>query len=157
MVANLIYRDTKNNRTIIQLSSGSNSWGIRTARNFIQGKPLDITQTILIKNVQLIDGTGIPSRNASVRIEGKRIKEVGILTALEGEIVIDGEEFAQVLLNTVCNGSLSEYRLAALAGITTIVAGQDGSEMQLMFKGQSQQKYYSECSHIYRPCFHQEK
>ena len=89
--ANLIYRDTTNKRTIIQLSSGSNGWGIRTARKFIHGTPLDITQTILIKNVQLIDGTGIPSRNASVRIEGKRIKEVGNLMAFEGEIVVNGE------------------------------------------------------------------
>lgn len=132
--ANLIYRDTKNNRTIIQLSSGSNGWGIRTARNFIQGTPLDITQTILIKNIQLIDGTGIPSRNASVRIEGKRIKEVGNLKALEGEIVVDGE--GKILApgfidsHSHHNGSLSDYpeALAVLnQGITTIVTGQDGS------------------------------
>lgn len=132
--ANLIYRDTTNNRTIIQLSSGSNGWGIRTARKFIQGTPLDITQTILIKNVQLIDGTGIPARNASVRLEGKRILEVGNLTSLEGEIVIDGE--GKILApgfidsHSHHNGSLSEYpeALAALnQGITTIVAGQDGS------------------------------
>ena len=131
--ANLIYRDTKNKRTIIQLSSGSNSWGLRTARNFIQGKPLDITQTTLIKNVQLIDGTGIPARNGAVRIQGKKIVAVGNLSAFEGEAVIDGERkiLAPGFIDSHSHllGSLEKYpeALAALnQGITTIISGQDG-------------------------------
>jgi N-acyl-D-amino-acid deacylase len=131
--ANLIYRDTKNNRTIIELSSGSNGWGIRTARNFIQSKPLDILQTTLIKNVRLIDGTGAPAKNESVRIQGKKIIAVGKLIAFEGEEIIDGE--GKILApgfidsHTHVEGSLAKYPegLAALnQGITTIVAGQDG-------------------------------
>ncbi len=131
--ANLIYRDTKNNRTIIQLSSGSNGWGIRTTRNFIQGKPLDVTQTILIKNVQVMDGTGTPARNVSVRIQGKRILTVGNLQPFEGEEIIDGE--GKILApgfidsHSHLEGSLTKYpeALGALnQGITTIVAGQDG-------------------------------
>ena len=131
--ANLIYRDTKNKRTIIQLSSGSSGWGIRTARNFIQGKPLDIAPTILIKNVQVMDGTGAPARNELVRIQGKKIIAVGKLIAFEGEEIINGE--GKILApgfidsHSHVEGSLQKYpeALAALnQGITTIVAGQDG-------------------------------
>lgn len=131
--ANIIYRDTKNNRTIIQLSSGSNGWGLRTARNFIQGKPLNIAPTVLISNVLLIDGTGTPARKAAVRIQGKRIIETGNLTAYEGEEVIDGG--GKILSpgfidsHSHLEGSFKKYpeALAALnQGVTTIVAGQDG-------------------------------
>ncbi len=131
--ANIIYRDTKNKRTIIALSSGSNGWGLRTARNFIQGKSLDITPTVLISNVMLIDGTGTPARKAALRIQGKRIIEAGNLTAYEGEQVIDGE--GKILSpgfidsHSHLEGSLKKYpeALAALnQGVTTIVAGQDG-------------------------------
>jgi len=131
--ANLIYRDTKNKRTIIALSSGSSGWGIYTARNFIQGKPLDITQTVLIRNVQLIDGTGIAARNGSVRIQGKKIVAVGALQPFDGEEIIDGD--GKILApgfidsHSHLEGSLAKYPAALAAlnqGITTIVAGQDG-------------------------------
>ncbi|MBL0355383.1 MAG: serine hydrolase [Chitinophagaceae bacterium] len=131
--ANLIYRDTKNKRTIITLSSGSNGWSIRTARNFMQGKPMDIAQTILIRNVQVIDGTGTAAKNCSVRIQGKRIIAVGALQPMEGEELIDGEGkmLAPGFIDSHSHleGSLTKYpeALAALnQGITTIVAGQDG-------------------------------
>lgn len=131
---NIIYRDTKNNRTIISLSSGGNGFGNRIARNFIQGKPLEVPPTMLIKNVQLIDGTGTASRNAAVRIEGKRIIAVGNLQPLAGEGVIDGE--GKILApgfidsHSHLGGSLTKYPEAMAAlnqGITTIISGQDGS------------------------------
>ncbi len=131
--ANLICRDTKNKRTIIQLSSGSSGWGIRTARNFIQGKSLDIVQTTLITNVIVMDGTGAPVKNESVRIQGKKIIAVGNLQAFEGEEIINGE--GKILSpgfidsHSHVEGSLQKYpeALAALnQGITTIVGGQDG-------------------------------
>jgi len=131
--ANLIYRDTKNQRTIIELSSGSSGWGIRTARNFIQGKQLDIPPTVLIKNVKLMDGTGIPARNEQVRIQGKIIIAVGQLQPFESEVIIDGKGkiLAPGFIDSHSHlaGYLSKYpeALAALnQGITTIVAGQDG-------------------------------
>jgi N-acyl-D-amino-acid deacylase len=135
---NLIYRDTKGRRTIIALSSGSSGWGVRTARNFIQGKPLDITQTVLIKNISLIDGTGAPARNASVRIQGKTILAVGNLQPFQEEDVVDGE--GKILApgfidsHSHLEGSLEKYpeALAALnQGITTIVTGQDGGSNPL--------------------------
>ncbi len=130
---NLLYRDVKNKRTIIALSSGSNGWGIRTVRNFIQGKPLDITPTVLIKNITVIDGTGAPAKNIWVRIQGKKIISVGNLQAFEGEEIIDGE--GKILApgfidsHSHVEASLQEHpeALAALnQGITTIVTGQDG-------------------------------
>jgi N-acyl-D-amino-acid deacylase len=130
---NLIYRDVKNQRTLVLLSSGSNSTGIIIARNFMQGKPLDILSTYLITNVQLIDGTGTHARNASVRVEGKKIIAVGNLKAFVDEEIVngDGKILAPGFIDSHSHldGSLSKYpeALAALnQGITTIVSGQDG-------------------------------
>lgn len=130
---NLIYRDVKKNRTIIALSSGSSGFANRVVKNFIQGKPLDIPVEFLIKNVQLIDGTGTVERNASVRIQGKKIIAVGNLLPFDDEEIIDGE--GKILApgfidsHSHVEGSLSKYPAALAAlnqGITTIVAGQDG-------------------------------
>lgn len=130
---NLIYRDVKNKRTIISLSSGSNSTANRITRNFIQGGSLDITPTLLIKNIQLIDGTGSKAKIASVRIQGKRILSVGNLIPFADETVVDGEGkiLAPGFIDSHSHlaGYLDKYpeALAALnQGITTIVAGQDG-------------------------------
>lgn len=131
--ANLIYRDTKNQRTIIELSSGSSNWGIRTARDFIQGKQLQIVPTVLIKNVKVMDGTGSPAINESVRIQGKKIIAVGKLHPFESEVIIDGKGkiLAPGFIDSHSHlaGTLSKYPEAMAAlnqGITTIVAGQDG-------------------------------
>jgi N-acyl-D-aspartate/D-glutamate deacylase len=130
---NLIYRDVKNNRTIISLSSGSNGAANSITRKFINGLPLELPVSFLIKNVQLMDGTGAPATNAAVRVQGKRIIAVGNLSAFEGEIVIDGEGkiLAPGFIDSHSHlaGSLSKYpeALAALnQGVTTIVSGQDG-------------------------------
>lgn len=130
---NLIYRDVKNNRTAIVLSSGNNSIANRIIKNFIQDKPLNLPAGFLIKNVQLIDGTGTIARNAAVRIQGKQIIAVGNLQPFDGEEIIDGE--GKILApgfidsHSHLEGSLSKYPEALAAvnqGITTIVAGQDG-------------------------------
>ncbi|MEQ1800233.1 MAG: amidohydrolase family protein, partial [Lacibacter sp.] len=130
---NIICRDVKNKRTIVLLSNGTNGSANRIVRNFIQGGSLDITPTLLIKNVQLIDGTGSAAKNASVRIQGKRILAVGNLTPFTDELVIDGEGkiLAPGFIDSHSHlaGYLDKYpeALAALnQGITTIVAGQDG-------------------------------
>ena len=130
---NLIYRDVKNQRTLVVLSSGSNDLANRTARQFMQGESLDIPSTTLIDNVRLIDGTGTPARNSAIRIEGKKITAVGNLTAFSDETVINGNGkiLAPGFIDSHSHlaGSLSKYpeALAALnQGITTIVSGQDG-------------------------------
>ncbi|MBL7707502.1 MAG: amidohydrolase family protein, partial [Chitinophagaceae bacterium] len=79
-------------------------------------------------------GTGTASRNAAVRIEGKRIIAVGNLQPFAGEEVIDGE--GKILApgfidsHSHLGGSLTKYPEAMAAlnqGITTIISGQDGS------------------------------
>jgi N-acyl-D-aspartate/D-glutamate deacylase/CubicO group peptidase (beta-lactamase class C family) len=130
---NLIYRDTKNKRCIIVLSSGSNGLANRTVRDFFEGKPLAVPATVLINNIQLIDGTGTPVKAAAVRMQGKQIIAVGNLQPLEGEEIIDGNGkiLAPGFIDTHSHllGSLEKYpgALAALnQGVTTIISGQDG-------------------------------
>lgn len=131
---NLIYRDVKNNRTIISLSSGTNVAANSITRKFIQGLPMDLTVSYLIKNIQLMDGTGTPARNASVRVQGKKIIEVGKLTPFADETIIDGDGkiLAPGFIDSHSHlaGSLAKNpeALGALnQGVTTIVAGQDGA------------------------------
>lgn len=130
---NLIYRDVKNKRTIVILSSGTNGQANRVARNFIQGNPVIVPNTFLITNVLLMDGTGTPARSSSVRVQGKSIIAVGNLAPFPDEEVINGE--GKILSpgfidsHSHLAGSLQKNpdALAALnQGITTIVSGQDG-------------------------------
>ena len=87
----------------------------------------------LITQVRIIDGTGIPAYQGSVRIKGNKIVAVGNLQALPGEQVISGQN------KFLCPGfidahshhfsSLRKFPQAAATnnqGITTIVIGQDG-------------------------------
>ncbi len=48
-------------------------------------------QAQLIHHVKVIDGTGRPAFNGSVRINGNKISEVGNLTPRKGEQFIDGK------------------------------------------------------------------
>lgn len=90
------------------------------------------TQT-LIQNARIIDGTGAAEYAASVRIEGSRIKEIGDLEPLPGEIVVNagGLVLAPGFIDTHSHHDrdLLENRSAlptVSQGITTIVRGQDG-------------------------------
>jgi N-acyl-D-aspartate/D-glutamate deacylase len=96
-------------------------------------KQLDIPSSFLIKNVLLIDGTGIKARKASVRILGNKIIATGTLEALDNEPVLDGQGkiLAPGFIDSHSHhaGSLTAHpeAIAALSqGITTIVSGQDG-------------------------------
>jgi N-acyl-D-amino-acid deacylase len=89
--------------------------------------------TTLIKNIELIDGTGTPSRRAAVRLEGEKIIAVGDLQPYKNETVIDGD--GKVLApgfidsHSHHRGALrqSPTAISTLSqGITTIVSGQDG-------------------------------
>lgn len=95
-------------------------------------------KTILITHVQIVDGTGIPPYPGSVRLRGNRIVEVGKLTPLPGEQMVDGQN------KVLCPGfidahshhfsSLKKYPEAAATnnqGITTIVIGQDGNSYRM--------------------------
>ncbi|ULQ52360.1 serine hydrolase [Flavihumibacter fluvii] len=130
---NLICRDVKNNRTLIVLSSSSNSKGLNYARSLFNGQDNPVPATTLIQHVSLIDGTGTPARNAAVRLEGDKILAVGDLESFPGENVIDGggKVLAPGFIDTHSHhrGSLRNQpaAIATLSqGITTIVSGQDG-------------------------------
>jgi len=87
----------------------------------------------LITNANVIDGSGSPARQASIRVEGDRIAAVGELTARSGEAVIDahGLTLAPGFIDTHSHADDDLFdhpeALAVVSqGITTIIGGQDG-------------------------------
>ncbi|MEY3208492.1 MAG: hypothetical protein RL064_523 [Bacteroidota bacterium] len=89
--------------------------------------------TQLITNIQLVDGTGGPSKHASVRIKGDIISQIGTLNPLPNEEVIDGHGL--VLAPGFIDSHSHHFgdlrrNPAGLStsnqGITTIIIGQDG-------------------------------
>ena len=92
-------------------------------------------ETTLIVNASIVDGTGSPARAGAVRIDGDRIAEVGALPPKIGERVVDakGRTLAPGFIDVHSHheDGLFEMRDAAPVvsqGVTTIIAGQDGSE-----------------------------
>ena len=93
----------------------------------------DPAPSTLIVGARVVDGTGTPPRNASVRIVGDRIAAVGDLEPLTEERVLDarGLVLTPGFIDTHSHhdrGLLEDKSaLAAVSqGITTIVVGQDG-------------------------------
>lgn len=88
----------------------------------------------LIINALIVDGTGSPARRAAVRVVADRIDEIGDLAPRRGDQVVDaaGLVLAPGFIDTHSHhaGSLAKEPDAPAVisqGITTIVAGQDGS------------------------------
>lgn len=91
------------------------------------------SQTTLIRDALVVDGTGSPGRVSSVRIDGDRVEAVGALEPRPGERTVDasGLVLAPGFIDTHSHHDrgLLEHpgALAAVSqGITTIVVGQDG-------------------------------
>lgn len=87
--------------------------------------------TVLIRHALVVDGTGRPPVEASVRIAGDRIEAVGDLAPREGERVIEaaGLALAPGFIDTHSHHDedADPAQPALLSqGITTIVVGQDG-------------------------------
>ncbi|MGH8249263.1 MAG: serine hydrolase [Steroidobacteraceae bacterium] len=94
---------------------------------------VDSAATVVI-NASIVDGTGAKARKGAVRIAGDRIVAVGELQPEAGERIVDaaGLTLAPGFIDTHSHhdDGLFEDREAIAAvsqGITTIVAGQDGS------------------------------
>jgi N-acyl-D-amino-acid deacylase len=91
-------------------------------------------RSLLLANGTLVDGTGAPSRSASVRIRGDRIVEIGpSLQPMDGDEVIDvaGLTVAPgfIDLHSHADRGLEEHPDAesqVMQGITTALVGQDG-------------------------------
>ena len=92
-------------------------------------------ETTLIVNASIVDGTGSPAHTGAVRIDGDRIAEVGALEPKAGERVVDAKGLTLtpgfIDVHSHHEDGLFEMRDAAPVvsqGVTTIIAGQDGSE-----------------------------
>lgn len=113
--------------TVLALASGCGKPAATPAPNAS-------TRGVLIVGARVIDGTGAPSRLASVRVIGDRIADVGDLHQRRGETVVVGTGLVLapgfIDTHSHADGALFEHRdaLAAVSqGITTVVVGQDGS------------------------------
>jgi len=91
-------------------------------------------RSLLITNARIIDGTGSPARSGSVRVRADRIIAVGDLQKQPGDSVIDagGLTLAPGFIDTHSHHDrgLDKDRSAIAVvsqGVTTIIAGQDGS------------------------------
>jgi N-acyl-D-amino-acid deacylase len=130
---NLLIRYPAQKWTLVLLSNGTTTEGLRVVDGLFDGKALVLPKTQLIRNVQVIDGTGAPAYLAAVRIKDQRIHDIGDLQPYPNESVTEGK--GQVLAPGFIDShshhdwSLQEepQALAMLnQGITTIVVGQDG-------------------------------
>ncbi len=88
----------------------------------------------IITNIQLVDGTGKPAVNASVRIVGNKIVAIGNLKPNKMDQIIDGQGkvLAPGFIDSHSHhfGDLNKNReglSTSSQGITTIVIGQDGN------------------------------
>lgn len=130
---NLIIRSADNSRTLILLGNDANALHLNIGREIFYGKPFDLPITHLIRDVLLIDGTGMPARKSAVRLLNDRILEIGDLRQHPGETVTDGKGLVLTpgFIDTHSHHDWSlqdqpEAIAAVNQGITTIVAGQDG-------------------------------
>ena len=92
------------------------------------------TQTFVIKNAMIIDGTGKAAFRGDVRVKGDRIVKIGSIEAKSGETTIDanGKILAPGFIdihNHSESGLLREGTAAnqVSQGITTVLVGPDGS------------------------------
>lgn len=96
--------------------------------------PVQAQPSSLITNIQLIDGTGKPAYNASVRIVGNKIVAIGALKPSKLDQIIDGKGkiLAPGFIDSHSHhfGDLNKNRTGlstSSQGITTVVIGQDGN------------------------------
>ena len=92
----------------------------------------DTKDSLIIQNVQIIDGLGSPAYLGSVRLRGELIAELGDLKRKKNEPFIDGQGFflspGFIDTHSHHDGTTeTQIEAAHSQGITTIVVGQDGS------------------------------
>jgi N-acyl-D-amino-acid deacylase len=95
--------------------------------------------TLLIRGVQIVDGTGRAAFAGDVRVEGMIVSDLGTLVARDGERIVEGRGLTLspgfIDTHSHADRDLADQPGALPAvtqGITTIVVGQDGgSELPL--------------------------
>jgi len=109
-------------------------FGALLAAACIAGCGGEAPSSTLIINASIVDGTGSPVRSGAVRIDGDRIVEVGALEPKRGEAVVDaqGRVLAPGFIDVHSHHEEGLFEMpdatpVVSQGITTIVAGQDGS------------------------------
>ena len=70
--------ETKNNRTLIVLSNGSDDMASKISRNIFEVKPFTLLVLQLITNMRVIDGSNKPESKASVRTKDNIIWQLEI-------------------------------------------------------------------------------
>ncbi|MEE9230566.1 MAG: D-aminoacylase [Acidobacteriota bacterium] len=102
------------------------------ALNGCTGRPEGSLSTIIM-NATVLDGTGAPPRQASVRIVGDRIVEVGEIETSSRDLLVEaaGLVLAPGFIDTHSHADSDLFEhpdaLAAVSqGITTVIVGQDG-------------------------------
>ena len=135
---NKLVRYTEQKWTVIGLTSSSDPTAHNIVQQILDGKIPKLPETKLIANANLIDGTGIAARKASVRLKGNKIWEIGDLQPFPEETVVDanGLTLAPGFIDAHSHhfGGLDKHPDAeALVsqGITTIVIGQDGGSIPI--------------------------
>ncbi|CAH0994870.1 D-aminopeptidase [Emticicia aquatica] len=130
---NSIERNLEKKTTVIILTNSSNASVRNIVKDILEGKSAKIASTQLIKNVQLIDGTGTPARKEDIRLKDDKIWEIGNLEAFSNETITDGQGLVLspgfIDSHSHHFGGLNKVPEAIPAvsqGITTIVIGQDG-------------------------------
>ncbi len=98
------------------------------------GPRLDVPTGTTFTNVQIIDGTGAPARRGNLRIVADTIVAVGEVHSVPGDTVVDGNGLVMApgFIDTHSHHASGlrttpDARPVVSQGITTIVAGQDGS------------------------------
>ena len=100
--------------------------------------------SILIKNIQLIDGTGKPAYKADVLVKKDKISAIGHLVNCEAEETIDGKNaylapgFIDISNSSdkylnIFNDQTQEHLLTQ--GVTTIIGGHNGISLAPLFYG----------------------
>jgi len=119
--------------TIIVLTNNSNPTTSRLIQRWFNHLPAIQEPSQLIQNVRILDGTGLPERQESLRIRGERIYETGNLKPYPGELVTEGMGWVLapgfIDAHSHHEGYLEEKPEAlpvVSQGITTLCIGQDG-------------------------------
>jgi N-acyl-D-amino-acid deacylase len=134
----IIVRYIDKNQTLIVLDNSSNYRAQTIVRDIWEGKSITLPTTHLIKNVNVIDGTGLAAFPANVRIVNDRISDIGDLVPFPNESVTDGhgKVLAPGFIDSHSHhtGGLEKDPSAIAVtsqGITTIIVGQDGGSTPL--------------------------